>query len=133
MGDTDLAPADAASALNGSTWAQDERLIAIDTPLGKDTLLLTSLVGEEAISRLFSYEIGMVSMNHALRPEAVIGQPVADPYPAGQTERTFDPWQGGDIPRRRHGCSWPPPLQRRGRSAALVPHADDGLPNLPKP
>ena len=77
MADTDLAPANAASASNGLAWAQDERLIAIDTPLGKDTLLLTSLVGEEAISRLFGYEIGMVSTNHALHPEAVIGQPVS--------------------------------------------------------
>ncbi len=32
-------------------YVQDDRLIAIETPLGKDKLLLTSLAGEEAISR----------------------------------------------------------------------------------
>ena len=33
-----------------TNWTEDGRLIAIDTPLGKDRLLLTSPAGEEAIS-----------------------------------------------------------------------------------
>jgi len=55
-------------------WTQDNRLIAIQTPLGKDRLLLTSLVGEEAISRLFAYEIEMLSLDQAISAERLIGR-----------------------------------------------------------
>ena len=57
-------------------WTQDGRLIAIETPLGKDKLLLTSLAGEEAISCLFAYELEMLSADHAISPESLIGRNV---------------------------------------------------------
>ena len=34
-------------------YSQENRLIAIDTPLGKDELLLASFKGIEGISRIF--------------------------------------------------------------------------------
>ena len=39
-------------------YTQANRLIAIDTPLGEDVLLLRGFHGREAISRLFHFEIG---------------------------------------------------------------------------
>jgi len=42
-------------------YTQDNRLIAIDTPLGKDVLLLAGFSGEDCISRLFSFELEMIS------------------------------------------------------------------------
>jgi uncharacterized protein involved in type VI secretion and phage assembly len=62
-------PLQTASAPNRT---QDGRLIAVQTPLGKDRLLLTSLVGEEAISRLFAYEIEMMSLDQAISAEMLI-------------------------------------------------------------
>ena len=57
-------------------WTQDGRLIALETPLGKDKLLLTSLAGEEAISSLFAYELEMLSGDQAIQPESLIGRSV---------------------------------------------------------
>src|ERR1700760_3151766 len=59
-----------------ANWTQDGRLIALETPLGKDKLLLTSLAGEEAISNLFAYELEMLSGDHAIQPESLIGRSV---------------------------------------------------------
>ena len=51
---------------------QDE-LLAIETSLGKDVVFLTGFNGHEGISRLFSFELSMVSENHALSFDAIIG------------------------------------------------------------
>lgn len=47
-------------------YSQDNRLIAVDTPLGKDVLLLAGFRGTDAISRLFSFELDMISENHGI-------------------------------------------------------------------
>lgn len=67
-------PAVTASELGN--WTQDGRLIAVETPLGKDKLLLTSLAGEESISSVFAYELEMLSADHAISPESLIGRNV---------------------------------------------------------
>src|SRR5262249_56909637 len=59
-----------------SNWTQDRRLLAIETSVGKDKLLLTSLVGHEAISELFFYDIDMLSTDHDIAPESLIGDKV---------------------------------------------------------
>jgi type VI secretion system secreted protein VgrG len=64
---------DGTAATNGT---QDGRLIALETPLGKDRLLLTSMAGDEAISSLFAYELEMLSSDHAISPESLIGRNV---------------------------------------------------------
>lgn len=56
---------------------QDERFIAITTPLGKDVLLLSGFSGEEGISRLFSYELQLLSENHNIAFKDIIGKGVA--------------------------------------------------------
>ena len=65
-----------ATASGEGNWTQEGRLIAIETPLGKDRLLLTSLVGEEILSRLFAYELEMLSPDRAIAAESLIGRNV---------------------------------------------------------
>ncbi|MBW2740154.1 MAG: type VI secretion system tip protein VgrG [Deltaproteobacteria bacterium] len=57
-------------------YTQDNRLIAIDTPLGKDALLLTGCHGIEGISGLFSFELNLLSENHNITFEDIIGKNV---------------------------------------------------------
>ncbi|MEO8029484.1 MAG: type VI secretion system tip protein TssI/VgrG [Gemmatimonadota bacterium] len=40
---------------------QDSRLLAIDTPLGKDVLLLESFTGSEAVSQLFHFDVNLLA------------------------------------------------------------------------
>jgi type VI secretion system secreted protein VgrG len=55
---------------------QDNRLIAIDTPLGTNVLLLRGFTGQEAISRLFSFELDLLSTDPEIKFDQIIGQPV---------------------------------------------------------
>ena len=57
-------------------YTQNDKLIAIGTPLGKDVLLLDSFKGEEGLSRLFNFELTMVSENRAIAFDAIVGQNV---------------------------------------------------------
>ncbi|NVN91643.1 MAG: type VI secretion system tip protein VgrG [Desulfuromonadales bacterium] len=57
-------------------YIQENRLIAIDTPLGKDVLLLAGFRGSEGISRLFSFELNMVSENHNISFADIVGKNV---------------------------------------------------------
>jgi type VI secretion system secreted protein VgrG len=57
-------------------YSQDNRLIAVDTPLGKDVLLLAGFRGTDAISRLFSFELDMISENHGIAFEDIVGRNV---------------------------------------------------------
>ena len=50
-------------------YTQENRLIAIDTPLGKDVLLLAGFNGTEGLSRLFSFELDLGSF----RPDPTLG------------------------------------------------------------
>jgi len=44
-------------------YTQENRPIAIDTPLGKDVLLLRGFTGHESISRLFAFEGQKIQQN----------------------------------------------------------------------
>jgi len=57
-------------------YTQDDRLIAIDTPLGKDVLLLSGFSGAEGLSCLFSFELNLLSENHKIFFEDIIGKSV---------------------------------------------------------
>ncbi len=59
-----------------SELTQDNRLISIKSPLPKDELLLTSFQGTEYISDLFEYQIEVLSQNHSIQPEDLIGKTV---------------------------------------------------------
>ncbi|MEW6381909.1 MAG: type VI secretion system tip protein TssI/VgrG [bacterium] len=56
-------------------YTQDDRLIAIDTPLGKDVLLLSGFRGAEGLSCLFGFELDLLSENHKITFEDIIGKP----------------------------------------------------------
>jgi type VI secretion system secreted protein VgrG len=59
-------------------YTQDHRLIAVDTPLGKDVLLLQEITGYEAISRLFSYELSLLAHdNDSISFKNIVGQKVS--------------------------------------------------------
>lgn len=57
-------------------YTQDNRAAAVTTPLGKDKLLLKSMIGDEAISEPFNYIIEMLSEDGDLKFESLIGEKV---------------------------------------------------------
>src|SRR6516165_4075558 len=56
------------------TYTQENRLIAVDTPLGRDILLLHSFRGREAISQLFRFDLVMLSENPSISFSDIVGQ-----------------------------------------------------------
>jgi len=59
-------------------YTQDHRVLVLDTPLGKDVLLLQELRGYEGISRLFSYELEVLAYdNNSISFEDIVGQKVS--------------------------------------------------------
>src|ERR1022692_1602310 len=58
-------------------YTQKHKLIAVDTPLGKDVLLLQGFTGREGISRLFSFELELLAYdNDSITFKNVVGQNV---------------------------------------------------------
>ena len=55
-------------------FTQAERLIAVDTPLGTDRLLLRSFTGTESISRLFRFELDLLSEDFEIDFDKIMGQ-----------------------------------------------------------
>ena len=55
---------------------QENRLISIETPLGKDVLLLEGFRGGEGISMPFSFELELVSLNHNISFNEIIAKNV---------------------------------------------------------
>jgi len=60
-----------------SNLLQDDRPIGVETPLGKDKLLLTGFEGEEKMSGLFSFRLNMMSKDGAIDPTSIIGESVS--------------------------------------------------------
>lgn len=58
-------------------FVQTNRRIAINTPLGKDALLLRAFTGRESLSNLFSFELDLVSENDSLKFEDLVGKNVS--------------------------------------------------------
>jgi type VI secretion system secreted protein VgrG len=54
-------------------YTQEHRLIRIATPLGGDELLITGFRGHEEISRLFHFELSLLSHNHRIAFKNIIG------------------------------------------------------------
>jgi len=57
-------------------YTQDNSFIAIHTPLGKDVLLLTGFSGTEGLSRLFDFELDMLSENPNIPFADIIGKKI---------------------------------------------------------
>jgi len=60
-------------ATSAANFTQENRLIAIDTPLGKDVLLLQGFTGREGISRLFHFQVDLLSPNKAISFADIVG------------------------------------------------------------
>jgi type VI secretion system secreted protein VgrG len=72
-------------------YAQQERLIALTTPLGEDVLLLSAFSGREAISRLFSFQLDLVSEKGPIDFAQIIGKKVTIRVTqSDKTERYFN-------------------------------------------
>lgn len=57
-------------------FAQENRYLSVTTPLGADKLLLKSVRGTEALSRLFRYEFEMTSEDPAIDFTRIVGESV---------------------------------------------------------
>jgi type VI secretion system secreted protein VgrG len=68
---------------------QANRLIAIDTPLKPDLLLLRGFTGQESISRLFSFELDLLSTDPEIKFEDIIGQKMTIRVRLGQEKERF--------------------------------------------
>jgi type VI secretion system secreted protein VgrG len=71
---------------------QSTRQMAVATPFGDDVLLLRRFSGQEELSRLFEYELEMLSADDGLNPTQIVGQNV-----------TWVLNQSGDVPRYFNG------------------------------
>jgi type VI secretion system secreted protein VgrG len=58
------------------TFTQENRQIAIKTPLGDDKLLLRAFHGKEAISQMFSFELELLSEDDSISFDDMVGQRV---------------------------------------------------------
>lgn len=58
-------------------WTQDDRTIGIETPLGKDKLVLSSFTGEEQLSGLFSFRLTMLSESGDIKASSIVGHNVS--------------------------------------------------------
>lgn len=56
--------------------SQDNRIIRARTPLGGDVLLLRSMSGEESLGRLFHYNLQLVSKDHNISKNDLLGKPI---------------------------------------------------------
>lgn len=71
-----------------SELTQDNRLISISSPLPKDELLLTSFEGSEYISDLFEFNIEVLSTNHSIKANELVGKTITVTIQNDQ-KRTF--------------------------------------------
>ena len=76
---------------SAQSFTQENRLIAIDTPLGENALLLQGLMGNEGISRLFRFNLELLSTNNSISFDDIVGQNVTISVTlADQTLRYFN-------------------------------------------
>lgn len=59
-----------------SSYTQANRFLAVNTPLGPDKLLLVALSGQEQISGLFSFRLDMLSEDHEINFDDIVGKNV---------------------------------------------------------
>ena len=70
------------SALN-----QDKRMIRTKCPIGKDTFIATTISGEEHISSTYRYQVRLLSDNHEITQDAIVGKLFTASIHHGDTER----------------------------------------------
>ena len=68
---------------------QDENSIKIDTPLGKDALILTRFVFREALSQLFSVDADVYGNGREIKPDELIGKEVTITLELGGNKQRY--------------------------------------------
>ncbi len=75
--------------------SHDSRTFELETPLGKDVLLLKSMHGIEAMSQPFQWKLALLSEEkNDVDPDAVLGQKVVCRHDPAE-------WQEALLSRRR--------------------------------
>lgn len=75
------------------SYTQDGRPIAVETPLGKDKLLLESVTGTEELSRLFRFDLDLLSAEDSIEPKQIVGKQVSFRINrADESPRWFSGW-----------------------------------------
>lgn len=57
-----------------TTHTQEGRRLSLETPLGKDVLLLTHFSGQEEMSRLSTLHLEMISQEDSIAPKDIVGK-----------------------------------------------------------
>ena len=63
--------------MSSAGLTQDNRMLQVHTPLGKDVLLLKSFSGTERMSSLFSYELEMESTKDSIQANQIVGRQIS--------------------------------------------------------
>ncbi len=72
------------------TYTQEGRLIHLDTPLGKNALMLQRLSGHEGISGLFQFSLDLLSENHSVSFKDLVGKQVTISLHLADDERLWN-------------------------------------------
>ncbi|WP_346838560.1 type VI secretion system tip protein TssI/VgrG [Microbulbifer sp. SAOS-129_SWC] len=70
-----------------STLSQNNRMIQVDTPVGTDAMIATSIHGEEHISQPFRYQLELLSDDHAISQDKLVGKVVTATVNHSETPR----------------------------------------------
>lgn len=70
-------------------FTQENRFIAINTPLGKDALLLTRISGTEGLSFPFFFSLDLLSENHSISFKDIIGKNITVSVGLSNGEKRF--------------------------------------------
>jgi type VI secretion system secreted protein VgrG len=84
-------------------FTQENRLIALDTPLGTDVLLLQGFSGREGISQLFKFDLDVLSTKNDIDFKDIIGQQVT--IRVALADGTSDRYFNGFVSRFAQGSS----------------------------
>ncbi|QEF98452.1 Phage-related baseplate assembly protein [Stieleria maiorica] len=83
---------------------QQNRLLNLNTVLGDDVLLLTSMTGNEEMGRLFHYQLELISDDPGIKPQDIVGTPIGWSIELADNSRRH--WHGhvkslarGDVDR----------------------------------
>jgi type VI secretion system secreted protein VgrG len=72
--------------------SQAQRSLSVASPLGPDVLLLTGFTGIESVSRLFAYQLELLSANDGIAPKDIVGQPLT--WSLGSIDQEPRYWNG---------------------------------------
>ena len=71
---------------------QEHRMLQLSTPLGTDELLLTAFQGGEELSRLFRFDLELLSDNNGIKNSDIVGQNVT--FRVRQADDSYRPFNG---------------------------------------